>query len=77
MAKVRSTYKPAEVEEFGRRVRRFHESLAQKERRMLRDIIAASMADDDDVSGFANLSDEDLIALLLKMMSSEEEAVGA
>jgi hypothetical protein len=53
------TYRRQDVEEFDRKLRRFHESLAHKERRMLREIITAALEEEDeDTSGFANADDE-------------------
>ena len=57
------TYRKEDVEEFDRKLRRFHESLAHKERRMLREIIAAALAEEDvDVGGFLEGEDERLFA---------------
>jgi|GEM_PF-2570308 hypothetical protein len=59
------SYRKEDVEEFDRKLRRFHESLAHKERRMLREIIAAALAEEDvDVSGFLEAEDEHLFAAL-------------
>ena len=62
-----------EVEEFDRKLRRFQESLAHKERRMLREIIAASLEEDDeDVSGFLQTADDDALfrALVEKLVAA-------
>lgn len=53
------SFRPEEVDEFDRRLRRFHESLAHKERRMLRQLIIDALEEDEgDVSGFATAADE-------------------
>ena len=53
------SYRREEVDEFDRRLRRFQESLAHKERRMLRQLIIDALEEEDgDVSGFANADDE-------------------
>lgn len=41
-------HRKEDLDEFDRKLRGFRESLAHKERRMLRQIIAASMENDDD-----------------------------
>ena len=61
------SYRREDVDEFDRKLRRFHESLAQKERRMLREIIASAMEEDEnfDVAGYlATVDDEALFSAL-------------
>lgn len=66
------SYRREDVEEFDRRLRRFHESLAHKERRMLREIIAAALADEDmDVAGYLDLSDEEVFRLLFSYLLAD------
>jgi hypothetical protein len=65
------TYKREDVEEFDRKLRRFHESLAQKERRMLREIITAALEEEEmDVSGFANADDDTIFRALVSHLLS-------
>jgi hypothetical protein len=72
MPRTRTKYRREDVDEFDRKLRRFSESLAQRERRMLREIIAAALADEDDTSGFADLSDEALYVALARLLSGDE-----
>lgn len=52
-------YRRQDVEEFDRRIRRFHESLAHKERRILRQLIVDALSEADmDVSGYLQADDE-------------------
>ncbi len=69
MAKTHVAYPKRDVEEFDRKLRRFSESLAQRERRMLRAVIAAALEDDDDTTGFAEMTDEQLFAALARMLT--------
>jgi hypothetical protein len=60
------SYRREDVDEFDRRLRRFNESLAQKERRMLRQIIVSALEEDEmEVSGFLN-ADDDTVFLALR-----------
>jgi hypothetical protein len=74
MARSNTTYRRTEVDEFDRKLRRFSESLAHRERRMLRDIIQAAMSEDDDAAGFADLSDDELFAALARMLAAGDTA---
>lgn len=74
MAKSHAHYRRPEVDEFDRKLRRFSESLAHRERRMLRDIIEAAMNGDDDASGYAALSDDQLFAALAALLAGEQSA---
>ncbi len=78
MAKSKSStraFRKEDIDEFDRKLRRFHESLAHKERRMLREIITASLEEEDsDVEGFASLSDEAVLELLRRVLLSRAEA---
>jgi hypothetical protein len=63
------THRREDVEEFDRKLRRFHESLAHKERRMLRELITASLEqEDEDTSGFAGASDEVVLQALYNFL---------
>jgi len=62
-----------EVDEFDRKLRRFSESLAQRERRMLRELIEAAIDGDDDTGGYAQLTDEQLFAVLARVLAGEEQ----
>ncbi len=73
MARTMTTYRRQEVDEFDRKLRRFSESLAQRERRMLREIIAAALEEDDDTAGYAALSDEQLFAALARMLTDQSD----
>ena len=70
MARTTTTYRRTEVDDFDRKLRRFSESLAHRERRMLRDIIQAAMSEDDDAAGFADLTDDELFAALARMLAA-------
>ena len=72
MAKVTQRYSPDDVEEFDRKLRHFSESLAHRERRMLRQIIAAALEDEDDTAGYLELSDEDLFKALARILTTSE-----
>lgn len=74
MAKSYTTYRRPDVDEFDRKLRRFNESLAHRERRMLRDIIESALNGDDDASGYAALSDEQLFAMLASILAGEKDA---
>ena len=71
MPRTRTTYRREEVDEFDGKLRRFSESLAQRERRMLRSIIAAALEDDNDTAGYMEMSDDELFAALARMLSVE------
>ena len=60
-----------EVDEFDRKLRRFSESLAQRERRMLRELIQAALHGDDDTGGYAQLTDEQLFAALARVLAGK------
>jgi len=75
MPRSRTTYRRDEFEDFEGKLRRFNESLAHRERRMLRSIIAAALEDGDDTSGYMELSDEELFAALARLLTSETETV--
>ena len=77
MARTFTTYRRQEVDEFDRKLRRFSESLAQRERRMLRQIITAAMDGDDDTSGYAELTDEQLFAALARMLTEQDGEASA
>lgn len=62
-------YRREDVDEFDRKLRRFSESLAQRERRMLRTIIAAALDGDDDTSGYIDLTDDELFDAVVRMLS--------
>jgi hypothetical protein len=63
-----------EVEEFDRRLRRFHESLAHKERRMLRQLITEALADADaDVAGYMQMDDDELFRALATFLMERAE----
>jgi hypothetical protein len=65
------THRREDVEEFDRKLRRFHESLAHKERRMLREIITAALEEEEeDVSGFLNASDDAVLQALRAFLLS-------
>lgn len=79
MAMRRSThpYRREDVEEFDRKIRRFHESLAHRERRMLRDIIIAALEEEDmDVAGFLDVDDETILRALTGYLLSHASAPG-
>jgi len=73
MPRNRTTYRRDEVEEFEGKLRRFSESLAHRERRMLRSIIAAALEDGDDTAGFLDLPDDALFAALARLLTAETE----
>jgi hypothetical protein len=71
-------YRREDVDEFDRKLRRFAESLAHKERRMLREIIRASLEEEElDVAGYGDGDDEALFralhAYLLRWAEAEAE----
>ena len=62
---TRQSYRREDVEEFDRKLRRFHESLAHKERRMLREIIINALDEEEmEVSGFLMADDDALFRAL-------------
>lgn len=69
------SYRREDVDEFDRKLRRFHESLAQKERRMLREIIASALEEEDgfDVSGFLAADDDTLFRALTTYLTGRAE----
>ena len=67
-------YRRQDVEEFDRKLRRFHESLAHKERRMLRDMIISALEEEEmDVSGFLHADDETILRALTEFLMSQTE----
>jgi hypothetical protein len=74
MARTTTPYRRAEVDDFDRKLRRFSESLAHRERRMLREIIQAALTEDDDASGFAEMTDDQLFDALVRMLAGNEPA---
>lgn len=59
------SFRREDVEDFDRKIRRFHESLAHKERRMLREMIVSALEEEDmDVSGFAQADDDTIFRAL-------------
>lgn len=72
MARTRTKYRKDDVDEFDRKLRRFNESLAQRERRMLRALIEASLEEGDDTSGYAMMTDEQLFAALARWLTATE-----
>jgi len=73
MARTFTPYRRTEVEEFDRRLRRFNESLAHRERRMLREIIEAALTDDDDdAAGYAAMTDDQIFALLARLLAGDD-----
>lgn len=69
MARTHSRkYRREDVDEFDRKLRRFSESLAQRERRMLRSIIAAALDGDDDTSGYIDLTDDELFKAVGRLL---------
>ena len=67
-------YRRQDVEEFDRKLRRFHESLAQKERRMLRDMIISALEEEEmDVSGFIHADDETIFRALTEFLMTQTE----
>ncbi len=71
MARTFTTHRRQEVDEFDRKLRRFSESLAQRERRMLREMIESALTGEDDTAGYAAMTDEQLFAALAKMLANE------
>jgi hypothetical protein len=71
MARTTTPYRRTEVDEFDRKLRRFSESLAHRERRMLREMIQAALSEDDDAAGFAAMTDEQLFDALARMLTGE------
>ena len=76
MAKRVTRYRREDVDEFDQKLRRFSESLAQRERRMLRSIIAAALEGDDDTSAYIDLSDDELFKALARMLTAVEVEAG-
>ena len=67
-------YRRQDVEEFDRKLRRFHESLAHKERRMLRDMIISALEEEEmDVSGFLHADDETILRALTEFLMTQTE----
>jgi hypothetical protein len=65
------TYQREDVEEFDRKLRRFSESLAHKERRMLREIITAALEEEEmDVAAFVNADDDTVFQALFNYLMS-------
>ena len=75
MARTQTRYPRQDVEEFDRKLRRFSESLAHRERRMLRSLITAALEDEDDTAGYVELSDDELFAALARMLAGEDAGV--
>lgn len=71
MARTFTTHRRQEVDEFDRKLRRFSESLAQRERRMLRELIESALAGEDDTAGYAAMTDDQLFAALARLLTSE------
>lgn len=68
------SYRREDVEEFDRKMRHFNESLAHKERRMLRQMIVDALTDADmDVSGFGELDDAALFNALTTYLLGQAE----
>lgn len=74
MARTTTPYRRTEVDEFDRKLRRFSESLAHRERRMLREIIQSALTEDDDAAGFADLTDDELFAALARMLAAGDDS---
>ncbi|MGH2584246.1 MAG: hypothetical protein ACRDJE_04970 [Dehalococcoidia bacterium] len=77
MARTFTPYRRTEVEEFDRKLRRFSESLAHRERRMLREIIESALTDDDDAAGYAAMTDDQIFALLARLLAGDDETDAA
>jgi hypothetical protein len=73
MARSFTKHRRVEVDEFDRKLRRFNESLAHRERRMLRELIESALHEEDDSGGYAHLTDEQLFAALARLLASEPE----
>ena len=73
MGRSFTKHRRTDVDEFDRKLRRFSESLAQRERRMLRELIEAAIDGDDDTGGYAQLTDEQLFAVLARVLAGEEQ----
>ena len=71
-SKAHARYRREDVDEFDLKLRRFSESLAQRERRMLRSLIAAALEGEDDTSGYLDLPDDELFAALARMLTTVE-----
>ena len=72
MARSFTKYRRQEVDEFDRKLRRFNESLAHRERRMLRELIESALQDEGaETSGFAQLTDDQLFAALTRILAGE------
>lgn len=74
MARTRHNYRKEEVEEFGGKLRHFNESLAQRERRLLRSMIIAALEEENDTGGYQMMTDEQLFAALEQLLTGESEA---
>jgi hypothetical protein len=79
MARSFTKHRRADVDEFDRKLRRFNDSLAHRERRILRELIESALHDDDDTGGYAHLTDEQLFAVLARLLAvdTEKEPVAA
>jgi hypothetical protein len=80
MARSFTKHRRADVDEFDRKLRRFNESLAHRERRILRELIESALQDDDDdTGGYAQLTDEQLFAALARVLARDaaRESVAA
>ena len=71
MARSFTKYSRREADEFDRKLRRFNESLAHRERRMLREIIQSALEAGDDTGGYAQLTDEQIFAALARILAGE------
>lgn len=72
MARRTSTrvYRREDVDEFDRKLRGFSDSLAHRERRMLRQMIIDALAEEDmDVAGFLNADDDTLFEALVTRLA--------
>jgi len=74
MARSFTKHSRQEVDEFDRKLRRFGESLAHRERRMLRELIESALQGDDDTGGYAQMSDDQLFAALATILSGGDSA---
>lgn len=75
-SRMHAVHGEEDAREFGRKIRRFHESLAHKERRMLRDVISAALAEEGmDVAGFASMDDDALFAALERFLGTADGAM--
>jgi hypothetical protein len=77
MARSFTKYRRQEVDEFDRKLRRFSESLAHRERRMLREVIESAMTGDDDAAGYAAMTDDQLFAALARLLAPDATPVAS